>query len=134
SDAVERSHLTVPLQLAESGIDVAPARLADETRRRAADDGLKRKHSLWGRSLERNPWTGIQGDEVHLTVQVSQQLDYAPRVGVAIVDPFQQRVLERQPLPRTQRILLARLHQIREMILARDRHQLLPLLLGRCVD
>src|SRR5713101_3218401 len=78
--------LTVPLQLAAGGKNIATARLANKTLHRAPYDCLEREDPLRVRSLERNAGPGIQRAQVHLAIQIRQQLDHAARVGVAIVD------------------------------------------------
>jgi hypothetical protein len=115
-------------QLPAGRENIPAARLAHEARHGSPDDFLKRAHALRIGRLKSDPRSWIQRDQIHLRVQMSQQLYHPPRVCVGIVHAFEQHIFERQLFPRAQRISLASRQQILQRILARDRHQLPPLL------
>src|SRR5271157_2678491 len=75
------------LELTASGVNVAPARAADESRNAGLhQDALKCQHTIgiWG--VERNFGAGIQRDQVHLRAQSANQVDNRPRVLRVVVD------------------------------------------------
>ena len=132
--SVGRSLTTYPFQLPASGENIEPARLADETRHRAAHDLLKRPPPAPARASQRESRARIQRNQIHFAIQIRQQFHHAPRIGIGIVHAPEQHIFKRQLLPRPQRIRAAGLDQILQMPLARDRHQFLPLLFGRCIQ
>jgi hypothetical protein len=74
--------LANPLQLAAGGEYVAASRLAQVAREGFAEDALKAGDSLGRRRGEGDPRAWVQGDQVHLAVQVSQHAGHAARIGI----------------------------------------------------
>ncbi len=122
------------LQLPASSINIKPSWPTNKTGHRPSHNFLERRHPFRKWSLKRNPRPRIQRNQIHLTVNVSQHPSHPPRVRIAIVDIPQQHIFKRQPLPTPQRISLTSSNQILQMPLARNRHQFLPLLLGRSIQ
>ena len=67
-------------------------------------DRLERRDTIRVGCFERNPRSGIERDQIHLGIDMRQQLHHAAGVGVGVVDAVEQHVLEGQLLPRAQRI------------------------------
>ena len=77
---------------------------------------------------------GFSAIRFTLAFRLASRLHHASRIGVTVVYALQQHVLEGELLPRPQRIGPARLHQVLQVIFARDGHQLAARLLGGSVE
>ncbi len=93
---------------------------------RSPQNVLKRRHPLDTRSRKLNPQPRIQRNQIHLAAQPAQQLGHFPRVLGIVVHAAEQHVLERDPLPRTQRKIPRRRHQHLDIPLLVQRHKPRP--------
>ena len=108
---------------AAGGQDVAAARCAN--RRGVAcllDDPRKGVNTVVGRAAVSRAGPGIERDQVHLRRDILQQADELARVGVAVVDPVQHHVLERDRPSR--RVAATGVEQGGDVPLSVQRHQL----------
>src|SRR5262249_61022232 len=111
--------------------NVLPARPPDEHGHVAFDQYfMKTQNAFHRRRAVRQFGRRVVRDQVHFGPNAVEQFDKAPRVFVGIVDAVEHHVFERQPLAFAERVLAAGFHQVRERILAIDRHQLRTLFFG----
>src|SRR5215468_9249523 len=111
--------------------NVLPARPPDERRHVSLDQYfLKTQDAFHRRRAVRQFGRGVVRDQVYFGPNAVEQFNKAPRVFVGIVDAVEHYVFERQPLAFAERVLAAGFHQVRERILAIDRHQSRSLFFG----
>src|SRR5881296_1141654 len=119
-------------ELSASGLDVLPAALADrrahavctQDRLEAEDAGARARGEPGVRER-------VEGDQVHLDAKPVQQVDEAAGIRVGIVLAREEHVLEGDALAARQRQLAAGAQERRERKAAVDRHQTVPLRVGR---
>src|SRR5947199_248931 len=119
-------------ELAAGRLDVLPAALADGGADAVrAQDRLEAEDAGAGARGEPGAGERVEGDQVHLDAKPVQQVDEAAGVRVGIVLAGEEHVLEGDALAARQRQLAAGAQERRERKAAVDRHQTVPLRVGR---
>src|SRR5208282_5486784 len=121
-------------ELAASGHHVLPTRIANENPHAlVSKDSPELFHA---RRVRLFVWqlARIPRNQVHFGAQVRHQPDHPPRVVRGIVESAEQDVFEREVFPRPQGIPAGSVEQLRNRILAIDGHDLVALLIGRCIQ
>src|SRR5665213_558084 len=120
--------LDCSLQLATGGINVSPARAAQESWDSAVDQIFLKGRNIVGRwHAIGNIRSRIPDNQIHFRGQLcaAQQCDQLPRILHAIVHAAQQNILKGQTLARTQWDGSHRTQQILDLPFACDRHHAL---------
>src|SRR5206468_2531887 len=119
-------------ELPAGRLDVLPAALADGGADAVrAQDRLEAEDAGAGARGEPGAGERVEGDQVHLDAKPVQQVDEAAGVRVGIVLAGEEHVLEGDALAARQRQLAAGAQERRERKAAVDRHQTVPLRVGR---